>query len=142
MKRIIEKLKEEFKNEILDILQPNEKRVYVKINKEALIKIAEFLYKQLKLRFIIASGMDSKEGFEIVYHFSNDKTGAIINLKVLLPHNRPEVDSLVNVTKGAEWIEREIHDLLGIKFRNHPNLVRFILPEDWPENVYPLRRKY
>jgi Ni,Fe-hydrogenase III component G len=42
--------------------------------------------------------------------------------------------------KGAEFIEREMHDLLGIDFPGHPNLVRLILPEDWPDGVYPLRR--
>jgi Ni,Fe-hydrogenase III component G len=41
---------------------------------------------------------------------------------------------------AAEWIEREIHDILGIDFKNHPNLKRLILFDDWPEGVYPLRK--
>ena len=41
---------------------------------------------------------------------------------------------------GAEWIEREMHDILGITFRNHPNMRRLILSDDWPEGVYPLRK--
>jgi len=142
MREIVEKLEKEFKDDILEIFEHNEKRVYIKINNEALLKIAEFLHKKLGLRFVIASATDLKEGFEIIYHFSDDKkSGAMINIRVLMPHNKPEIESLTQVFRGAEWIEREIYDLLGIKFLNHPNLVRFLLPEDWPEGVYPLRRE-
>lgn len=141
MRQIIEKLKKLFKNDILEIYQTNNKRVYVKIRSEALLGIARFLHKDLRLRFVIASATDMKEGLEIVYHFSDDKTGCMINIKVLLPHTEPEIESLTQVFRGAEWIEREIYELLGIRFKNHPNLKRFLLPEDWPDGEYPLRSK-
>jgi len=51
-----------------------------------------------------------------------------------------EVDSIAPVIKGAEWIEREINELLGVTFKNHPDMKHLILPEDWPEGKYPLRR--
>jgi Ni,Fe-hydrogenase III component G len=41
---------------------------------------------------------------------------------------------------GAEWIEREIHDILGIEIKHHPNMRRLVLADDWPEGVYPLRK--
>ena len=84
--------------------------------------------------------MDSKEGYEIIYHFSLDKTGLIINLDVVIPKDKPEIDSIVPVTRGAEWIEREMFDILGIKFKGHPNLTRFLMADDWPKGKYPLRR--
>ena len=62
-------------------------------------------------------------------------------LRVRLAKDNPKVPSLANLIKGAEFIEREIHELLGIDFPDHPNLKPLLLPEDWPEGVYPLRRE-
>lgn len=143
MNEIINKLKKEFKKEILDIKIHNPKRCYITIKTDALLKVAGFLYNKLRLRFPIASGLDSGDGFEIIYHFSDDiKTGAMINVKVLIPYNKAEVESLTQVFPGAEWIEREMHELLGIGFKNHPNLVPFLLPDNWPKGKYPLRKDF
>jgi len=84
--------------------------------------------------------MDSKEGYEIIYHYSDDSSGWVINLNVMLPHDNPVVESITPVVYGAEWIEREIMDLLGIKFLNYPKPERFLMAETWPENDFPLRR--
>ncbi|MDI6641206.1 MAG: NADH-quinone oxidoreductase subunit C [Elusimicrobiota bacterium] len=46
------------------------------------------------------------------------------------------------IIKGAEWIEREIWEMLGINFKNHPNLKRLLLATDFPEGIYPLRQKW
>ncbi|MBN1897456.1 MAG: NADH-quinone oxidoreductase subunit C [Spirochaetes bacterium] len=143
MKDIVGHLKKEFKSQIIEVYTHNAKRIYVKIPREALVKVAEFLYKKARCRFAIASGMDTRDGLEIIYHFSDDAgSGVMINLKISVPHKDPQVESLTCLFKGAEWIEREMHELLGIKFKNHPNLVTLLLPEDWPKGVYPLRRNY
>ena len=52
------------------------------------------------------------------------------------------IDSLTPIMKGAEWIEREIHELFGVEFKGHPRLIKLLLPDDWPDNLYPLRRDY
>ena len=143
MRKIIDQIRKEFKTKILDVKIHNPKRSYITIDKDSLIEITDYIYNKLKYRFAIASGLDSGEGLEIIYHFSDDrKTGAIINIKVLLPYKKPEVESLTQVFAGAEWIEREMHELLGINFKNHPNLIAFLLPEDWPKGKYPLRKDY
>lgn len=143
MKELLSKIKKEFKTELLDVHIYNQQRVYIKINKDNLLKIADYFYNKLKLRFVIATGMDIQEGMQIIYHFSDDRqTGCLFNLKVLLPHKKPKVESLCQVFAGAEWIEREMHELLGIDFLHHPNLVRLLLSEDWPKGKYPLRKDY
>jgi len=133
-------LKEKFKD-IIDIEIITEKRLMVHIPKELLLKITEFMFSELGYRYIIVSGMDSKDGYEIIYHYSDDRTGWIMNLNVLLPHDKPEIESITPVVYGAEWIERELMDILGIKFLNHPKPERLLMSEDWPEGEYPLRRK-
>ena len=127
---------------IIDAEIVNTKRLMIYIPKTSLLEVAEYIFKDLSYRYIIVTAMDSKEGLEIIYHFSDDSSGWIVNLNVMLDRDKPEIESLTPVVYGAEWIEREIMDLLGIKFLNHPKPERFLFAEDWPEGKYPLRRDY
>lgn len=63
-----------------------------------------------------------------------------LTVKVPLPRDRPEVPSLSRIFGSAEWYEREIFDMFGIVFSQHPDLRRILLPEDW--QGYPLRKDY
>lgn len=119
----------------------NHKRLMVHIPRNLLQTITEYWFNDLQYRYIIVTAMDSKEGYEIIYHYSDDKSGWIMSLNVLLPHDKPEIESMTPVVYGIEWIEREIMDILGIKFLNHPKPERFLFSEDWPEGEYPYRRK-
>jgi len=138
----IENFIEEVRKKYPDIKveEINPKRLMIYISKELLLDITDYLFNTLEYRYIIVSGMDSKEGYEIIYHYSDDSSGWVINLNVMLPHDNPVVESITPVVYGAEWIEREIMDLLGIKFLNHPKPERFLMAETWPENDFPLRR--
>lgn len=138
----IKELNNKFGKEILNILEINDKRLTMRILPESLLPLSGFLFKDLKYRFIIASGFHTREGFEILYHFSFDKTGQIINLHVILPHEDPEIESLTRLFSAADWIEREIYELLGIRFTGHPNLVKLLSKENWPEGIYPFRKDF
>jgi NADH-quinone oxidoreductase subunit C len=137
----IKELKEKFPS-ITETDIFNTKRLMVNIPKEALLELTYYFFNYLEYRYQIVTAMDSKDGYEVIYHYSDDKTGWIMNINVLLPHDNPEVESITPVVYGAEWIEREIMDLLGIKILNHPKPERFLMAESWPEGEYPLRRKY
>lgn len=139
---IEEELKDRFNGAIRKIDNPDNKRIYLLIKSDSLIEISNFLYEKKKARFIIATGLHSKKGFEIIYHFSMDKTGHIINIQAILPHENPEIESLTKLFSAAEWIEREIFELLGIKFKGHPNLVPLISKDNWPEGTYPYRKDF
>jgi len=78
--------------------------------------------------------------FELNYHLVSIPRREKVRLKVKLSGNDPVVDSLVLVWPGANWLEREIFDLFGIRFSGHPDLRRILLPDDW--EGYPLRRDY
>jgi NADH-quinone oxidoreductase subunit C len=79
---------------------------------------------------------------EILYHFLIEDINLLISLRVKLQKPKLEIDSLSPIFEGSSWIEREIHEILGINFKGHPDLKRLLLPDDWPEGVYPLRRDY
>jgi Ni,Fe-hydrogenase III component G len=116
--------------------------MYVYIESENLPEAVRLLFDELSGRYVILTGVDTPVGVEVLYHFSFDRVGLVVTLRVLLDKDKPEIDSITPIVRGAEWIEREIHELLGVEFVGHPNMRRLILAEDWPEGVYPLRRSY
>lgn len=134
-------LKNLFKDEIIDFHEKSEKRFYILIDKKDLLKMVDFIFNKLQARYIILTGLDTPKGLEILYHFAFDSIGKVVSLRIILPHDKPEVESISNIITGAQWIEREIYDLLGIVFKNHPDPRRFLMADDWPEGVFPYRRK-
>ncbi len=137
----IESINKNFREEIIETEIKSAKRATVTINKDALTRAADYLFNKLKLRFIIASALHTKRGFEIYYHFSNDLTGLVINLHVILPKEKPEIKTLTSLFEAANWIEREMHEILGINFIGHPNLEKLISEGNWAKGVYPYRHE-
>jgi NADH-quinone oxidoreductase subunit C len=78
--------------------------------------------------------------FEVNYHLVSIPRAKRLRLQVRLGADDAVMDSLVPVWPGANWLEREIFDLFGIRFNDHPDLRRILLPEDW--EGYPLRKDY
>ncbi|MFH1615631.1 MAG: NADH-quinone oxidoreductase subunit C [Planctomycetota bacterium] len=139
-KQLNEKLSE-LKEKLNSIEQPLPKRIYLSCEADNAYSINKFLFEDVGARFVIATGIDSDDCFEIIYHYSYDQLGCVISLKAFIrDRENPAVESIAPFLPAAEWIEREIHDILGIDFRNHPNLKRLILADDWPDGVYPLRK--
>jgi NADH-quinone oxidoreductase subunit C len=139
---IIEKFKAEFNSDILEIAVKNQKRMIITIRPDSIVNVAGYLYKTEGFRFIIASALHTKKGFEIHYHFSEDAVGLILNIHVILDKDNPQIESLSNMFNASNWIEREMHELFGINFLNHPNQEKLISEGNWAEGVYPLRKEF
>jgi NADH-quinone oxidoreductase subunit C len=77
--------------------------------------------------------------FEVVYHLRNLDENKRIRIKIQIDENE-EVDSITSIYKGANWLEREVYDMFGIKFKNHPNLERILLWDEFPG--HPLRKDF
>ncbi|MDD5687766.1 MAG: NADH-quinone oxidoreductase subunit C [Elusimicrobia bacterium] len=138
---VIEQIKEKLGNKIKKYEEKNKKRFYFDISPSDIVSISKYLFDDIKLRFIIATGTDRRDGIEILYHFSDDKDGSVISFRVLITNKeKPEIETISHIIKGAEWIEREMWELLGINFKGHPNLKHLLLRDDWPEGDYPLRQ--
>ncbi len=133
-------IKEKLSGKIISWVERSPKRIYFSVKPGDIREVTVFLFKELGLRFATASGYDTPGGIEILYHFSLDKEGIIFSVRVLLEDKEKlEIDSIGNLFKGAEWIEREIWELLGVNFKGHPNLKHLLLIDDWPEGKHPLR---
>ncbi len=78
--------------------------------------------------------------FDVVYHLFSTQTKQRVRLKVRLEADDARVDSLVPLWPSANFFEREVWDLFGVRFNEHPNLKRIMMPEDW--DGHPLRKDY
>jgi NADH-quinone oxidoreductase subunit C len=78
--------------------------------------------------------------FEMVYQLRNLETREQIRVRAYVDGDPPHVDSVSDLFPPANWDERETYDMFGIVFRNHPELTRILMPDDWVG--YPLRRDY
>jgi NADH-quinone oxidoreductase subunit C len=82
----------------------------------------------------------SEPRFEVIYHLLSISKKERVRLKVRLDGSSPVVESITSVWPGANYFEREVFDLFGIRFTGHPYLRRILMPEDW--EGYPLRKDY
>ncbi|KPJ50952.1 hypothetical protein AMJ40_01380 [candidate division TA06 bacterium DG_26] len=130
----------EKKFEVTGLKEHTPKRIYMEVPRRQISDVAKFLFQEHALRFCIATATDTRRGFEILYHFGEDKTGIIYSIRVFVPKDDPRIASLAPSLPAANWIEREIHELLGVDFDGHPNLEPLLTAEDWPRDRYPLRR--
>jgi NADH-quinone oxidoreductase subunit C len=112
-----------------------------------LLEIVRFLKEDPKLDFDFLADLTAVDylgkkdpRFEAVYHQLSWQSHRRIRVKVPVPEDQPEVDSLTPLWKGANWLEREVWDMFGIRFRGHPDLRRILLYEEF--RGYPLRKDY
>ena len=140
---LVDALREKFPGEVLDSYKFISQR-QILIRKGRVTEIMEFLRRNEIEPFDFlsdetATHWPKEEEFELVYNLYSFETNDRLRVKVRIKEWE-QVESLVSVWPGANWLEREIYDMFGIQFANHPNLKRILLPEDWVG--FPLRKDY
>ena len=80
------------------------------------------------------------ERFAVSYHLLSHKTAERVTVKAYISEEKPSLPSVESLWKTADWQEREVFDLYGIRFEGHPNLIRIMNPDDY--DGYPLRKDY
>jgi NADH-quinone oxidoreductase subunit C len=140
-----EQLKEKFRqlNPDVSIAEGNQ-YIEVTVSPEKLVSFARQLKEDIETRIdylINLTGVDWIDRYTVVYHLTSTECGHIIVLKVNITNrDNPSVDTVCNIWQTAEHHEREVFDLFGIRFNNHPDMRRLFLDEDWVG--YPLRKDY
>ncbi|HEY6417423.1 MAG TPA: NADH-quinone oxidoreductase subunit C [Candidatus Binataceae bacterium] len=140
--KIYERVQERFGARVLETVnKPLDPFMFV--DPAAIVEIAQYMKDDPELAMDCLSnesGVDYKDRIEVVYHLFSyrHRHGAV--LKVKLPRDNPQVATLENIWKSANWMEREIFDLLGVNFEGHSDMRRLLMPEDWPG--YPLRKDF
>jgi len=118
------------------------------IQPQALVPVCTFLKQEPDLDFNFLMDLTAvdylhlkkKPRFEVVYHFFSLAKKHRVRLKVPAEARNPEVDSIVSLWPGADWYEREVWDMFGIKFRGHPDLKRILMYKEF--QGHPLRKDY
>lgn len=123
----------------------------IHVKREHLLEVARFLHDdpEMAYDYIVhvssVDWLDQPEAatgrFEVIYEFYSIKHRRRIRVKIAVPEGDAELDSLTGIWKGAEFMEREVYDMMGIRFRNHPDLRRILMPDDYSEG-YPLRKDF
>ena len=117
-------------------------RTVLYIDPEQILTVCRFLRDNAFERLAGITGVDwwpRNPRFEVVYLLHSYRENTRLRLMARLAEGQ-EIDSVCSVWRGANWYEREVFDMFGIMFRNHPNLERIMMPADW--EGYPLRKDY
>lgn len=160
VEEIYELLKKNFGDSIIEIKTDQPVEPFIIINPLEIDKVSLFLRDEESLLFdslMNLSGVDDANGksindeqgglkitggtLSVYYHLESTKLQHKLCIKVSAPRENPDVSSVYEVWRHADWHEREAYDLLGINFINHPDLRRILMPYDWDAG-YPLRKDY
>ena len=111
---------------------------------ERIVEVCRFLKeKQHFVRLSGITGVDwlpADPRFEVVYLLHSIDRNQRLRLKCWVSEANCEIDSVTGVWRSANWYEREVFDMFGVRFRNHPDLMRILMPTDW--EGHPLRKDY
>ncbi len=141
-------VRERFGDAVLDVAEHRGETTIV-VRPDAIESVCFALRDEPSLRFnyladvTAVDWLERDPRFDVVYHLLSLETHAVIRLKVGVgdeDHPDPEVPTVTTVWPAANFFEREVFDLFGIRFAGHPNLTRILMPEDW--DGYPLRKDY
>ena len=157
---IYEILKSKFGESVLELKTDVPVDHFIIVDPMKINDVCLFLRDEQELKFdalMCLSGVDDANGekvkddsgtevlqggtLSVYYHLHSVSLKHKVTLKVSVQRENPEVESVEFVWKCADWHEREAFDMFGIKFLNHPNLIRILMPYDW-EAGYPLRKDY
>ena len=139
------KIKERFSAEVVETASFRDELTVV-VKPDRLVEIARFLRDDPELMFDHLSDIysvdfpDRPVRFEVVYLLNSIPKRHRLRLKSLIPENRCEIESVYSVWRAAGFLEREVYDLMGVRFLNHPDLRRIFLPDDF--DGHPLRKEY
>ena len=157
---IFDILKAKFSDSVIELVSTQPVESFIRINPLEIDKVCLFLRDNKELLFdniMNLSGVDDANGksipdgdgttkmeggtLSVYYHIESTKFRHKLTLKVSAPRENPDVTSVEQVWRHADWHEREAFDLFGINFLNHPDLRRILMPYDW-EAGHPLRKDY
>ncbi len=139
----LNELKEKFGAAILRADLPSDERLFVFVERGALKEICRHVFRGLDARYVVSIGVDDRPfsgKYLVAHNFAFDREHLLTSFLTHVPSDDPQVDSITPQVPAASWAEREIRDLVGIEPVGHSYLKRLVLPDGWPENVYPLRK--
>ena len=118
----------------------------VKLDKKNIVKVCKFLKENEELEFKLCEDVTAidwakrTDRFTVVYHIFSLKNNFRLRLKADVDESDCSIETVTSVWKSANWAEREVYDMYGIKFKGHPDLRRMYMPEEF--EYHPLRKDF
>lgn len=142
---LIKNLKARFGDRIKQTRQPVYDMVMITIDRGDSVDVCRYIFHDMAARFVVAVGTDvrdSEGGYLVDYVFSLALDHMFVTVRMPVPQEDVWIEAVTGQADipAANWAEREIQDLLGIKLMNHPDPRRLVLADDWPDKLHPLRR--
>lgn len=141
--KVINKLSDEFSDTLIEVYQSSED-TFVRVESEAIVEICSFLKNECHFIYLGdvfgADRFTSQERFEVIYNLVSLKDQIRLFVKVYLEENEPVIDTVTGVWRSANWFEREVYDMFGIRFTGHPDMRRIYMPQDY--EYFPLRKEF
>jgi NADH:ubiquinone oxidoreductase subunit C len=125
----------------VSVTSPRPRRMFATCAREELLSLMSWLRDNLGYcHCSTVTGLDSGDKFEALYHLFNGEIE--LTLRTSAPKTDPHLPTSTGIIPGTTLYERELQDMFGLVIDGHPDPRRYVLPEDWPDGVYPLRKDY
>jgi NADH-quinone oxidoreductase subunit C len=143
LQSLVDDLSENYSDQLIDVYQSSGD-TFIRVQPDAIVEICRFLKDEHHFIYLSdilgADRFTSEERFEVIYNIVSLRDRERVFLKVWIEEKDPTVDSITDVWQSASWHERQVYDMFGVRFNNHPDLRRIYMPEDF--NYYPLRKEF
>jgi NADH-quinone oxidoreductase subunit C len=141
--QVVEAIQTKFGNAVLDT-GGHAGDTFVRVSAEHIHEVLSYLKNEMHFVYLTdLFGTDrftSEDRFEVIYNLISLKSGARIFIKTWIQEENPVLPTVTDIWAAANWNEREVWDMFGIRFEGHPDLRRIFLPEDF--EYHPLRKEF
>ena len=148
LQTLVEALLKKFPDEVVSVdIDTARSELTVRVAASKIVEVARYLHDASEADFDQLTDMcsadypEDQDRFEVIYQLLSLSHGHRIRLKARVSEDHPSIASVTGIWRGAEFLEREVYDMMGIQFTDHPDLRRILMPEDYTEG-YPLRKDF
>ncbi len=118
------------------------RRIFVRVDQRSFFDVFDYSVNHLGMTILCTiTGLDEGDNLGFLYHLANEQ-GVMLNIETTAPKKNPVLATVMNYFPNAEIYERELVDLFGAVVKGLPEGLRYPLSDDWPKNVYPLRKDW
>lgn len=141
MSEIVEKLQGHLKSDFLEVTLQRERRIFARVGAGSFREAVRYAILELGFGHLSTiTGIDLGGEVELLYHLAY-KNATALSLSVRVPKGEALLPTISDIMPNAAIYEREVHDLLGVRFEGLQDTSPLLLPDGWPEGVYPLRKE-
>ena len=139
---IVERLQSHFKSDVLEVRVPRARRIFLRVKTTSFKEAIRYAILELGFSHLSSiTGIDLGGEIELIYHLAY-RNATELSLIIRVPKGDALVPTISDLMPNSALYEREVHDLMGVRFDGLSDLSPLLLPDGWPKEIYPLRKEY